>query len=300
VAAACCPSAVIDLLSYMVACSPCLQQGDTTRQFPCTSKPETPKRLVEMSIRRIVLACATACLLYAQDPKAPTPAAAPSQNSAPLSNNEPWTTKTFDLRYIDPEQVRNVFSGQSHVMEANRDLKLLTARGSATFLKEVEDTIKRLDVAPPTPPNTEITVYLLASPPQSPVGTALPAELKALAKELPAKMADMQMFRVRTGQSGETSSAEPAAAPSVSLSRIRVDSTSVNPGPKGDVVSLNGLRIWLNIPPTDPTATIPTKTVKTEPDVMADLDVIPNEAVVVAKIGVDKPIAVVVRVAVIH
>ena len=47
-------------------------------------------------------------------------------------------------------------------MEANRELKVLTAHGSPAFLKEVEDTIKRLDVPPPLPGDTEITVYLLA------------------------------------------------------------------------------------------------------------------------------------------
>lgn len=247
---------------------------------------------------RIVLALglAVASLLCAQDAKAPNPTPPPSAPTA----YESWTSKTFDLKYIDPELVRNVFSGQSYVMEANRELKLLTARGSAAFLKEVEDTIKRLDVAPPTPANTQITVYLLAAAPQAPTGKALPAELKALEKELPAKMADMQMFRVRAGQAGETTSnGEPAGAPAVSLLRVKVDSTSINPGLKGDVVSLNGLKVWINNPPADPTAN-PTKAPKIEPDVSADIDLAPNEAVVVAKIGVDKPIAVVVRVGVVH
>ncbi len=236
--------------------------------------------------RPVLLALVLACALIAQDAKTPP--------TAPTS--EPLTTRTFDLKFIDPEEVRNVFSGQSYVMEANRDLKLLTARGSAAFLKEVEDTITRLDVAPPTPPNTEITVYLLAAAPQAPAGATLPPELKALAKELPAKMADMQMFRVRVGQAGETtSSGEPAAAPAVSILRARVDSTSVNPGAKGEVVSLNGLKIWINNPPTDAA-----KTPKTSPDVSADIDLAPNEAVIVAKIGIEKPIAIVVRAGVVR
>jgi hypothetical protein len=244
-------------------------------------------------------------LAVAQDAKAPPPSPPPVATTPPaplnsiLPPNESWTTKTFEMKYIDPEQVRGVFSGQSHVMEANRELKLLTARGSAAFLKEVDDTIKRLDVAPPLPPNIQITVYLLAAAPQAPTGSALPAELKALEKELPGKMADMQMFRARAGQAGETTGAEAAAAPAVSLARMKVDSTSVNPGAKGDVVSLNGLKIWINNPPADPTAPA-AKTPRTEPDVSADIDLAPNEAVVMAKIGVDKPIAVVVRVGVVR
>jgi hypothetical protein len=239
------------------------------------------------------LACTFA--LNAQNGKTPA-----SQPASQPSVNEGWTTKTFDVKYIDPEQVREVFSSQSHVMEANRELKLLTARGSATFLREVEDTIKRLDVPPPLPPNTQITVYLIATAPQSPTGVALPAELKALEKDLPAKMADMQMLRVRIGQGAETAAnSEPAAAPAVSLSRIHLDSSSVNQGPKGDIVSINGLKVWINIPPADP-ASAAAKTPKTQPDVAVDLDLNPNEAAIVAKIGVDKPLAIVVRASVIR
>jgi len=222
--------------------------------------------------------------IYGQDPKPANP-----------SGDAAWTTKTFDVKYVDPEEVRKVFSSQSYVMEANRELKVLTAHGSPAFLKEVEDTIKRLDIPPPVPGDTEITVYLLAGVVQAPTGKALPAELSALAKELPAKLADMQMFRVRVGQSGETTSAPPEGATGVTLTRMRVDSTALNPGPKGDIVSVNGLKVWINIP-ADPSAP---KTAKTDADVTADIDVAPNEAVVVAKVGVDKPLAVVVRVGVV-
>jgi hypothetical protein len=246
---------------------------------------------------RILLAIglAAASAMGGQDAKAPS---TPPNAVAPSS--DAWSTKTFDLKYLDPEQVRRVFAGQSHVMDTDRELKVLTARGSPAFLKEVEDTIKRLDVAPPTPANTQITVYLLATAPQAPTGAALPTELSALAKEVPAKLADMQMFRVREGQAGETTGAVPAVGSSaVSLSRVRVDSSSINPGAKGDIVSLNGLRIWINVPQADGGSS-PPKTLKTEPDVAADIDLTPNEAVVVAKVGIEKPLAVVVRVGVVR
>jgi hypothetical protein len=244
--------------------------------------------------RQLVLIVASVLTLCAQAPPSSVP-----PPSAPPPATDAWSTKTFDLKYADPEQIRSVFSSQSYVMQANRDLKLLTARGSAAFLKEVEDTVKRLDVPPPLPPDIQVTVYLLAAAPQAPAGVALPAELKALEKDLPAKMADTQMVRVRAGQPGETTSAEAAPAPAVSLAHIRVDSSSVNIGAKGDIVSLNGLRIWINNPPADPAA-VPAKSAKTEPDLTADLDLIPNEAAIVAKIGVEKPIALVVRVSVIR
>ena len=240
----------------------------------------------------VVLGLASLWMVHAQDSKPNNPPpGGPAADAA-------WITKTFDVKYIDPEEVRRVFASQSYVMDANRELKVLTARGSVAFLKEVEDTIKRLDIAPPTPPNTEITIYLLATAVQAPTGKALPTELSALAKELPAKLADMQMFRVRVGQPGEATSTPLEGATSVSLTRIRVDSTAVNPGPKGDIVSVNGLKVWINIP-VEPSATgSAPKVPKTDADVTADIDVAPNEAVVVAKVGVDKPLAVVVRVGV--
>ena len=257
-----------------------------------------------LALSLFVLGCWTS-LLSAQAPAKPQPAPPPSATAAPPPSPQPpagetWSTKTFDLKYLDPEQIRRVFSSQSHVMDANRELKLLTARGSAAFLKEVEDTIKRLDLPPPVPPNTQITVYLIAAAPQALTGVALPPELKALEKEIPAKMADIQMLRVRAGQSAETAAAAVApGATSVAISRIRVDSASVSPGAKGDVVSINGLRVWLTIPPADPAAAAP-KAPKTEPDVTADVDLNPDEAAIVAKIGVDKPLAVVVRVSVVR
>jgi hypothetical protein len=260
--------------------------------------------ILNVAIRLVlVLGFVVSAGVAGQDPKPAAPAQNTPQNPPPNPppGGETWTTKTFDVKYVDPEEVRKVFASQSYVMEANRELKILTAHGSAAFLKEVEDTVKRLDVPPPSPPNTQITVYLVAGQLQAPTGTALPAELKALEKELPAKLADMQMFRVRAGQPGEATSAPPEPATAVTLTRIRVDSTSVTPGPKGDIVSLNGLKVWINIPP-DPNATpssTSSKTPKSEPDVTADLDLAPNEAVVVAKVGVDKPLAVVVRVGVV-
>jgi hypothetical protein len=240
----------------------------------------------------LVLCLAMVSAIYAQDPKPSVPPAMPTSDAA-------WTTKTFDVKYIDPEAVRDVFSSQSYVMDANRELKVLTARGTPAFLKDVEDTIKRLDVAPPAPADTEITVYLLAAAAQAPIGTKLPAELSALAKELPAKLADMQMFRVRVGQPGETTSAPLEGATGVTLTRIQVDSTAINPRPKGDIVSVNGLKVWINIPVEPSPTTNVTKTTKNDADVTADIDVMPNEAVVVAKVGVEKPLAVVVRVGVV-
>src|SRR5579884_658590 len=74
-----------------------------------------------------------------------------------------WTSKTIELKYLDPEQLRSLFSSRSYIMEANRELKALKVNGPQSFIKEVEDTAAKLDTAPRLPADVQVTVYLLAA-----------------------------------------------------------------------------------------------------------------------------------------
>ena len=242
-----------------------------------------------MNVIRAWCGIASVSILAAQVPSKSIQAASP----------DAWGAKTIQVKYADPEQLRRLFSGQSYVMEADRALKVLTVHGPPAFLKEVEETVKRFDIAPPLPANIQITVYLLAVAEQaSPSGT-LPPELAALAKELKAasgsptlRMADSQMIRVRAGQPAETMGSAPSSPTAATLSRIRLESAFVNSDPKGDVISLDGLHVWLNVPPSPES--------KGNGDVAADIDVMQNQAAIVAKTGIDKPLVVVVRASVVH
>jgi hypothetical protein len=243
----------------------------------------------------------------ASSAQASAPAAAPSAPAAlPTSGakapTNDWASKTFELKYIDPEQVRSLFSERSFVMETNRDLMSLTAHGSAAFLKEVEDAIGRFDVPPPPPGNIQITVSLLTIAAQAPTGRPLPKELTAIGKELTTagapgvKLADSQMMRVRVGGPGEALGL--AGAPdAATLSRIRIQSASLTPSLKGDLISLNGLHVWFSIPSETPDATPAprAKPDKTDADISVSVDVTQNQAVVVSNAGTDKPVVVVVR-----
>ena len=194
-----------------------------------------------------------------------------------------------------------MFDDRSFVMEVDRSLKVLTVHGPASFLKEVEDAVKRFDVAPPPPANIQITIYLLTVAAQAPAGVALPPDLAAVGKELTAagaqalKLADSHMLRLREGQSVEATSA-PGAAPSAIMSRVKLQSTALTPGPKGDLVSLNGLKVWIDLPPPTAGEKSPPRT---DPDVAVDLDVDQNQAIIASKSGLDKPVVIVVRAAVI-
>jgi len=246
-----------------------------------------------MKLIPIWLGLALLSILSAQDLSKPAQAAPP----------DAWGTKTIQVKYVDPEQLRRMFSGQSYVMEADRDLKVLTVHGPPAFLKEVEDTVKRFDIAPPLPANIQITVYLLAVAEQASPSGALPPELAALAKDLKAsgpqelKLADSQMVRVRAGWPAEAMGSATSPPTAATLSRIQLGSVSVHPDPKGNVISLDGLRVWLNVP-SGPEA--PRAESKSNGDVVADIDVAESQAIGVARTGIDKPLVVIVRASIVH
>jgi hypothetical protein len=226
-----------------------------------------------------------------------TPTAAPS---------DAWGTKIIQLKYADPQELREIFSGQSYVMDANRDLKLLTAHGPAAFLKEVEDTVKRFDVAPPLPVNVQITVYLLAAAEQASSPGTLPPELSALSKELkavggsqPIRLADCQMVRMRADEPGEATGFAPPSPLTASLSRVRIESAYINPT-KGDLISLDGLRVWLNVPPNPSPDISRPQPLKRDWDISANIDVVQNQAVIVTQTGIEKPLFIIVRANIVH
>ena len=213
-----------------------------------------------------------------------------------------WSSKTFDIKYADPERLRQIFSDRSFVMEADRDLKILIVRGSPAFLKEVEDTVKRFDVPPPTPANIQISVYLLTIAAQAPAGTGIPPELAALSKQLntagsPAlRLAASQILRIREGEPGEASDLA-GTLDSSKLSRIKIQSASVIPSAKAGAISISGLSVWLNILPIAP------QTANTSPkpdaDITANIDIEQNQPVILSKAGSDKPVVVIVKAAVV-
>lgn len=221
---------------------------------------------------------------------ADTHSAIQSQSGLPPLG-EPSTTKTFEVKYADPEEIRQLFSGRSFVVEANRDLGVLTASGSAEFLKEVEDAVKRFDVPPPAPANLQISVYLLTVAAQAPAGGVVPQDLTAIIKDISPpggqalRVADCRLIRLREGQAGESTgvSATPDAA---SIARVRLKNTAVSESAKGDLISLNGLQIWLAIPGAQP---------RTDADVLADVDLAHDSPAVISKAGVDKPVIVIIK-----
>lgn len=199
------------------------------------------------------------------------------------SSSSGWGTRTIQLKYIDPEALRSIYSSRSFVMQVNRELRLLTVSGPAQFLDEVEQTAKQLDVAPAMVKDVEVTVYLLASAAQPPLAQALPAELQNAPKTLDLatlRLADSQTMRVREGQPGDLSFGDAA---SLGLTHIALKSAYVTSSPKGDLISLTGLHCWLS------------KGSGQSSDFTTDIDAAPDQVALIAKAGSDKPIVVLVR-----
>lgn len=239
------------------------------------------------------LAAFTVGALYAQG-NASVPGAAQSPD---------WGTKTLEFKYLDPEQLRSLYPGRSYVMTANSALKMLTVNGPAQFLKEVEETGKRLDIAPSPIADFDVTFYLLATAAEAPSAPSLPSELASIGKELAAsagapqfKLADSQVFRLREGQPGEISFAE-SPANTTALKRVRIQSAFVSHDTlesKRNLISLNRMQCWLSRS-TPPQAAAPLAPTSHEGDITASIDVEGNQPVVVARAGTDKPLVLVVR-----
>ncbi len=211
-----------------------------------------------------------------------------------------WGSQTIQLKYVHADELQRIFSGQSYAVAVNPELNLLTFRGPPAFIKEVEETVKRLDVAPAVPANVEVTVYLLTSAPASgPTPAALPPELADLSKELKAmfgtqrlRMADSQVIRIRSGKPADATGLASPAESAPTLSWVRLECATVTPNAKGSTVSLDGLRVGVHLPgiPT-PTRTPPA----TEGGISADLDLVENQSAIVGKAGGEAPVVVIVR-----
>lgn len=220
--------------------------------------------------------------------------------AAQQSDPAAWGTKTIELKYLDPEQLRNLYSGQSYVMQANRELKLLKINGPQSFLQEVEDAGKRLDVPPPAPANIQVTVYLLATAAQAPSAPPLPADLKTIDASLSGltsaqtlRLADSQVLRLREGQAGELHLTDTKAAGGPALTQIRVQSAVAGNDPKANRISLDGVRCWVTKPAAQ--ANTPAPAPGGESDFAANIDLVANQPAVLAEAGTEKPLVLAVR-----
>jgi len=109
------------------------------------------------------------------------PALAGTAQALPRQSPAEWPTQVFELRYADPDQIREtlgLFNAQVTAVEA---LGLLTVRAPENVMPAIEEVIGRLDVPRR---NVELTVHVLGAdlPADSP--KPMPEELESIVAEL--------------------------------------------------------------------------------------------------------------------
>ena len=125
---------------------------------------------------------------------------------------------------------------------------MIAISGPAALIPTIEDTIRRLDVPPPTPQNVELTVYLLLASDQE---GSVPAELESVVKQLrttfgfkgvrPVDTIVVRSRDTRPGQVSGLSRLDPEI-PNPSTYSLSYAGASINSDEKGRSIRLNGLR----------------------------------------------------------
>ncbi|HTM49315.1 MAG TPA: hypothetical protein VL285_11555 [Bryobacteraceae bacterium] len=212
-----------------------------------------------------------------------------------LRAEEP-TGQVFQLKYADPNQLREVLSALGKV-DANSQLKTLTVVTGHEAMLAIEKLIKQFDVPPPPVRNIDVTIYLMSALP-APATTALPAEMESVVKQLKSmfsykgyQLIDTQVIRVRAGQGGEASGVVnngSSVGGAQTISQIKFRSASIVPDERGQGIRIDQLRVGLKVPirVTAPGAA-QTSVQFLDTGIFTDVDIRENQKVVVGKANMD-------------
>jgi hypothetical protein len=138
---------------------------------------------------------------------------------SPLAGFE--AVRVIEVRNADPQSIVNTLSA---VMPGiSRNGRMLVVRGSESVVTMIEDAVKKLDVAPPPPPeiqrvvNVEFTFQLLYGSAQEGSST-IPSDLEATVRQLRSlfpyknyRVLDTQVLRGRDGAGVEFSGTLPGS-----------------------------------------------------------------------------------------
>ncbi|HEY7391966.1 MAG TPA: secretin N-terminal domain-containing protein [Bryobacteraceae bacterium] len=198
-----------------------------------------------------LLALLLALPLAAQDQKK-------AENNPPP---EPRERKLFILKYADPRQVENLLRPLGVLIQANPELRALAVSAQARDMAGIEDAIKRLDVPSPTPPNIELTAYLITGSDTATSSGALPKELDPVVTQLknafPFKsyhLIDTLSLRTRSGDGGNANSvSQPEGLQGTAYDNISIANATLNPdGSSVKIAKLHaGIRVQFGNQMTD-------------------------------------------------
>jgi hypothetical protein len=118
--------------------------------------------------------------ILAQAKKADKPAEQPA-SAKPPTDRQLHVQKVFAIKHGDVNAIAQTLSIFPVPVQPNRELRVIGVSAPAALMPTIEETIRRLDVPPPTPQNVELTVYLLLGSDQD--GSVAP-ELDSVVKQL--------------------------------------------------------------------------------------------------------------------
>jgi Bacterial type II/III secretion system short domain len=239
-----------------------------------------------MRIAKFVLMALVGILpMLAQEPK---------QAEKPNSTSANWPVRIFQVKHANVSELAVVFSAFGAVLNADRDLKVLSVRAPKEVLAAIEEAIQRLDVPAPAAKNIELSAYLLIASPQG-SSSNVPADLEPVVKQLKG-LFNYQGFRLlgtvslrgRDGHGGEVNGNLPAHNsdfPNATTSYfIRTNSVSITSEGKERVIRIDQLHLRLRVPAK---ANDGITLTSQEATIHTSIDVREGQKVVVGKANID-------------
>jgi hypothetical protein len=195
--------------------------------------------------------------VLAQVKKADKPTEQPaSTKPQATTERQQHVQKVFAIKHADVEAIARTLRIFPVPVDANRDLRVIAVSAPAALLPTIEDTIRRLDVPPPTPQNVELTVYLLLASNQEPSAAAVAPDLEGVVKQLKTTFAfkglhtiDTLVVRSRDKQSADVKGLArfDADIPNPSTYGFGYRAASILSDEKGRSIRLDGLRFTARI-----------------------------------------------------
>jgi hypothetical protein len=158
--------------------------------------------------------------------------------------------KIIEVRHADPDRVANALRIFGVTAASDRNLHMVSVRGTAESVAAAEDAVKKLDIAPV---NVELAVYLLNGSPDAKQGgdEGIPTELASTVKQLRTlftykgyRLTESFVLRGRDGAGANTSGSIPNANQTY---EFRYRSASVSAG-SPRVVHVDDMMLLVSTP----------------------------------------------------
>lgn len=235
-----------------------------------------------MTIAKVLMIAVFTALLAHGQQSAKQEAKAPDEQAN-------WSMKVFQVKYADVNQLADLFRTFGARVEAKQGLNALAVRAPDSVLAAIEESLKRLDIAPRPQKNIDLTAYLLIASAQESAASKTPAEIDPVIKQLRTvfnyrgfRLLDTVMMRQREGTGGTVNGtvASPTSATQQPVPyRFHVNSLRIGSDDTAGMVHINGLNLNLQVPfALGPPVSV---------GIGTDVDVREGQKVVVGKANID-------------